>query len=630
MLDDASQARVMQTCETQQLVSHHPAETIRLPSDVRGEAAAGTSSLEARIEDGDVGDALRDPAQDLETLEPLGRGGMGQVNLARQRSLGREVAVKSLLPHRRGTRAGRLLLREARLLAELEHPNIVPVHVLGWDDDKGPLLVMKRIEGTSWEALIRDPEHPGWGGRDGDRLERHLEILGDVCQATAFAHSRGILHRDIKPDNVMVGHFGEVYLVDWGVALRLGEPSGAAGRLVGTPSYMAPEMVTGDHPLSPRTDVYLLGACLHEVLTGRPRNAAADTPSALARAAAAPAGVFGPDVPVELARICDRACHADPGQRYPSAQALHAALREIQRHRSSLSTARAARERLARLRALLDAPEEPEPAQVHRLFNESRFGFAEALRQWPDNRAAADGQQAGLEAMIGYALRAGDARLAAALLGELSAPRPALSAQLAALEARLREQQAASSRLRALEADMRFQGADAGRAMATLLNGVCTTALVVGAGRLCRQRLDMAPSAASNLLFMVGCLLILLVASYAMRAPLFSTERYRRLMAAHITFTALMVANRLLFMAWDVPFRWSLFADGATIIAVVGTMATMGFPGFRFSFALAAVGVPLSLAAWPWTLEVAASLYLVNSAWLAWMLLPDRARQDQR
>ena len=618
VLDEALHAQILETCETLELRAHPPSETIRFTPDGH---VAGASSLEAHLESREGVDALRDPARDLEPVRLLGHGGMGQVNLARQRSLGREVAVKSLLPHRRGTPAGRHLLREARLLAALEHPHIVPVHVLGWDDVQGPLLVMKRIDGTSWWALIRSPRHPGWEGLDGDRLERHLDILSDVCQAVEFAHSRGILHRDIKTDNVMVGQFGEVYLVDWGVALRLEEGQAGRERLAGTPAYMAPEMVRGG-PLTPRTDVYLLGACLHEVLTGAPPHASPDTPTTLARAAASEPGTYPDDTPAELARICDRACHREPAQRYESARALRTALREFLRHRSSLSTAEAAAGRLAQLTDLLGGEREPEPAVVHRLFNESRFGFTEALRQWPDNPDALHGQQAALEAMIGYALRSGDARLAAALLEELPAPRPALQADLARLEATRPAEQTAFDRLRALEADMRFQGLNPGRSLATLLNGVCTTTATVTAGWWCRS-VDMDPAPLGNLLFMLGCLILLLLASYALRGPLFSTERYRRLMAAHIAFTALMVFNRALYMLWEVPFFWSLFADGATITAVVGTMAVMRFPGFRVSFAIAALGVPLALLAWPWTLEVAAALYMVNSVWLAYILLPE-------
>src|SRR5690606_12035425 len=124
------------------------------------------------------------------------------------------------------------------------HPHIVPVHAVGWTEAEGPLIVMKRIEGASWHALLRDPLHPLLEAAGQDMLERHLAIFLDVCQAVRFAHSRGVLHRDIKPANVMVGAFGEVYLLDWGVALtREQRAAGVAPRVAGTPAYMAPEMV---------------------------------------------------------------------------------------------------------------------------------------------------------------------------------------------------------------------------------------------------------------------------------------------------------------------------------------------------------------------------------------------------
>ena len=203
--------------------------------------------------------------------------------MAEQRSLAREVAIKTVKDHA-GERARDALCDEAVVTGLLEHPNVIPVHALGCDSEGRPLLVMKRVEGVAWRDLLRDPEHPAWATHAAapeDRLAFHLDVLADVSQAAAFAHSRRIVHRDIKPENVMIGEFGEVYLLDWGLAVTAGrelEP----GTLVGTPAYMAPEMVGGGR-VDGRTDVYLLGATLHEVLTGRPPPRRRDDPPGGAR-----------------------------------------------------------------------------------------------------------------------------------------------------------------------------------------------------------------------------------------------------------------------------------------------------------------------------------------------------------
>src|SRR5204863_2462534 len=135
----------------------------------------------------------------------LGEGGMGTVDRALQRSLGREVAIKRVRDRRAGDGAVRALLAEARVAGSLEHPNVVPIHALGRDAGGDPALVMKRVEGVSWSALIHDPAHPRWSDLPRDRLRWHLETLMQVCNAIELAHSRGIIHRDLKPNNVMIG-----------------------------------------------------------------------------------------------------------------------------------------------------------------------------------------------------------------------------------------------------------------------------------------------------------------------------------------------------------------------------------------------------------------------------------------
>ena len=238
---------------------------------------------------------------------------MGRIHLARQRSLGREVAIKSV---REDTSASAVasLLDEARVTGTLEHPNIVPVHAIGLGPNRRPLMVMKRVEGVSWEALLADDAHPMSATLPaGDREERHLRVLMAVARAAEFAHRRGWVHRDIKPENVMIGGVGEIYLVDWGLAAKVGQDDERG--VVGTPAFMAPEMVEAKPP-NPRTDVYLLGATLHVILCGEPPHRGATMMEVLLEAFTAKPPSFDSEVAPELASICRRALSREPAERY--------------------------------------------------------------------------------------------------------------------------------------------------------------------------------------------------------------------------------------------------------------------------------------------------------------------------
>jgi serine/threonine-protein kinase len=384
-------------------------------------------------------------AEELITQKLLGEGGMGKVELAIQRSLQREVAIKSIREGS-GRAESHALLQEALFTGLLEHPNIVPVHQLGRSSEDQPLLVMKRVEGVSWEDLIRDPKHRHWETLGEDRLREHLAIMISVCHAVEFAHARGIVHRDIKPANVMVGAFGEVYLLDWGLGMRL-DPRPDSTLVVGTPSQMAPEMLEGNQLVDERTDVYLLGAALHTALTGEPRHAGDSIVTVMFVVYASAPIEYGESVPAELAELCNRATHADPAQRPSSAAELRQALERFLEHRASIELAQETGAALAGLRAELAQPQ-PEAERLAALVAECRFGFGQALRGWPENAAAREGLQECLTLMIERELELGDVAHAEALLVELPSPAPELASRVAALR---EEQRLAEARLRELE-----------------------------------------------------------------------------------------------------------------------------------------------------------------------------------
>lgn len=286
------------------------------------------------------------PAADIDLLEPLAQGGFGDVWRGRQRSLDRSVAVKRLRDdrleaaddeQRRNLEA--MFRHEALTTAHLEHPNIVPVYQLGTDSTGRSVLGMKIVRGRRWSELIREQQH-----RPIDELlADHLPILIDVAQAVAYAHSRGVLHRDLKPQQVMVGEFGEVQVMDWGLALLFGETaprvpvaaaegaaasgsftsSGVAGP-AGTPCFMAPEQTRDDGcVLGPWTDLYLLGGCLYFLLTGQPTHGGENGLVAFARAArgeVVPAEERAPErrPPTELCDLARGVLAADPEDRRPA------------------------------------------------------------------------------------------------------------------------------------------------------------------------------------------------------------------------------------------------------------------------------------------------------------------------
>ncbi len=223
-----------------------------------------------------------------EVLGEIARGGMGAVIEARDPGLGRDVAVKVLLPESRmDAEAVARFIDEAQIQAQLEHPNICPVHEIGKDKRDSPYFSMKRVRGKPLHEVI-DEYHRG--GRV--TLFHLVAIFMKVCDAVGFAHSKGVIHRDLKPANVMVGDYGEVLVMDWGLARIAGRADRRTERLtvrsdltekdssellsmdgsvVGTPAYMPPEQAMGDvAKMSERSDIYSLGAILYEILAGSP------------------------------------------------------------------------------------------------------------------------------------------------------------------------------------------------------------------------------------------------------------------------------------------------------------------------------------------------------------------------
>jgi serine/threonine-protein kinase len=311
----------------------------------------------------------------------LGEGGMGVVRLFHDRQIGRRVAVKVSRARGDQDAEGRFL-REARVQGQLEHPAVVPVYDLGITPDGAAYFSMKRVRGVTLEQVIQRLREHDTETEARYSRRRLLTAFVSVCLAVDFAHERGVVHRDIKPSNVMLGDFGEVYVLDWGLAKIVAadddvttsggvSPVGAhptdtvAGVVLGTPGYMSPEQMRGDvDRISPASDVYSLGAILFELLTGSPLHGGPDlqriVTSTLDGVEARPSVRFPDlDVPPELEALVVRATAQDPLARFERARELSEAIeryldgeRDVERRRElAESHARAAREAADRARA---------------------------------------------------------------------------------------------------------------------------------------------------------------------------------------------------------------------------------------------------------------------------------------
>ncbi len=362
-------------------------------------------------------------------LELIARGGMGEVFRARQEELEREVAIKKLRADHRSPTARASFLAEAVVTGSLEHPNIVPVYGLSTDPSAEVCLSMKLVEGETWKQQVRV-------SRKGE-LTYHLGILVQVCNAIAFAHSRSIAHNDLKPENVMIGAFGEVLVLDWGLAVSFLDEPVPGSRVrhrtcirspAGTPAYMAPELAAGKGArLGPWTDVYLLGAILYELLAGRPPHDGGSLREVIAQALSGEPPPLPEDAPPSLRALCRRALAFLPADR-PSVEELREELRAYLEHRESLEIAQAARATLQACGASELPVDEAERKRLYTRYAEAVAGFRQALVLWKENADARAGER---DAHLGYArcaLALGDLGLAEAQLRELPAPEPTLSA----------------------------------------------------------------------------------------------------------------------------------------------------------------------------------------------------------
>ncbi len=291
----------------------------------------------------------------------MARGGSGILRSCFDPVTGRSVAIKTLLPETRHDRhERRRLLREARVTAQLQHPNTVPVYDIGDDDKEGIFFVMKRISGENLFEILKRIARGDEATIQAFPPTRRLDILADACQALAYAHARGVIHRDMKPENIWVGNFGGVILLDWGVAKVWGHVDDNAairksvlrpehgsdspepqlqtltggGQRPGTPLYMSPEQVDGKRSIDERTDIFSAGVCMFELLAIREpfRGRTIDeTFQNIKFREIDPPSTIAPDreIPEAADKVVLRATSKNPSQRYQSMREMIAAIRAV-------------------------------------------------------------------------------------------------------------------------------------------------------------------------------------------------------------------------------------------------------------------------------------------------------------
>jgi WD40 repeat protein/tRNA A-37 threonylcarbamoyl transferase component Bud32 len=289
----------------------------------------------------------------------LARGAMGRVMVAWDQELRRDVALKVLRGPSDDSRQSRRFIEEAQIAAQLDHPGIVPIHELGVDPEGRPFFAMRLVRGNDLGAVL-ELERSGANGWSRTRV---LHVLLRVCEAVAYAHHKGVVHRDLKPANIMVGRFGETYVMDWGLARVIGQPAQdqpstrtaaetsvdtvraqiaaeddisplltRSGDVVGTPAYMAPEQAGGaTATVDPAVDVYAIGAILYHLLSGSPPyqdgNRHVPANEVLATLRTTSPTPLPDQQPAELRAICERAMARDPAERYAGIEALATDLR---------------------------------------------------------------------------------------------------------------------------------------------------------------------------------------------------------------------------------------------------------------------------------------------------------------
>jgi serine/threonine-protein kinase len=317
--------------------------------------ADGQGPIFLSATDYDLPEPLPQGLAKYSNFRDMARGGSAVLRTCFDRITGRTIVIKTLLPEfRHDEKENRRLLREARVTAQLQHPNTVPVYEIGRDAAEGLYFTMKRVSGENLFEILKRIARGDAATSGAFPLRRRLEIVAGAAQALMYAHARGVIHRDVKPENIWVGNFGEVILLDWGVAKVWGQPDDApqhpslarpseslqaltlAGDRPGTPLYMSPEQVNVNRAvIDERSDVFSTGVVLYEVAALREPfrgRVIQETFENIIHDHPPPPSKASPDrgIPARLDEVVTKAIAKSPADRYQTMRELLEAIREVE------------------------------------------------------------------------------------------------------------------------------------------------------------------------------------------------------------------------------------------------------------------------------------------------------------
>ena len=320
------------------------------------QSKSASTAIDLSLTDFDLPPGLTPDLAKYSSFTEIARGGTGRLQACWDRVVGRSVVIKTLLPQFQLTSSENVrLLREGRVTAMLQHPNTVPVYEIGKDPQQGLFFAMKRISGENFFEVLKRVARKEEDTLSAFPPSRRLDIAIDAAQALDYAHARGVIHRDVKPENIWVGNFGEVILLDWGVAKVWGQPDAPertaeqlaetdaatsdhtqhltmAGQRPGTPLYMAPEQVDCRH-VDERSDIFSLGVVLYELLTlsepFRGRVVSETFENIRHKMPPPPSTKADFDLPQELDDVVLRSIQKRPEQRYQTVRELIVDLQDL-------------------------------------------------------------------------------------------------------------------------------------------------------------------------------------------------------------------------------------------------------------------------------------------------------------
>ena len=537
----------------------------------------------------------------------LGIGGEGYVQLGVQNSLHRHVAIKRISGNWRSSQQVNHLISEARLTGSLEHPNIIPIHMLAQTTEGEPLILMKRVEGQSWSKNLSELG-PLWPKEQTDLFSKQMGIFLNVCRAVEYAHSRGVLHLDIKPDNVMVGEYGEVYLVDWGIAERVKDLDNLpSGKICGTPHFMPSEMTYEKKRATDRSDQAMLGASLHYVVMGSPRYTGKNILEVIAQAQMAAPLSYPRGVHRELAEILNRACAHAPSERFQSVTEFRQALEGYLQHRLSIELVLEGEVHLQRLLSdhrLRSKGHDDlmSQDQYRELALTCRLTFERALQIWSENWTAQIGLDHLYTVWADFEIAHGQVSVTETFIRRLISPPPHLTVALERGKQLQQSQDDATRRLQEIEDALNLRGASRQHQVSIILNGFVWAGIIGSIGYLNREGVitftqEMNYELTSYAAGFTGACFIFMWRFFT------DTLWRRKFTFAFLGYLALIYLNRPLSLHLRIPLEHSLVFDGFLLTLFNSQLAALIHPLMWIGTCVSAVATLGVILSPQWALE---------------------------